>query len=388
VTSSALSDASTALERIEVRYATFRDRPGHERAGLAERLRDLRAGERVLLDTCHRVELVSVDAEGEAPPQLRGVAAVRRVFEVVAGFDSAVVAEEQLLGQVRGAYEEALAAGHSGPVLNELMRRALRFGRRVRSHARPGTDRSLADPGVAWIRERIPIGGRVVVVGTGEMGSVVAGRLANAGHPVTVVSASAERGGRLLESLPGTDHHLGVGPVRAEVIAGCAAVALAVRTRVPVLTLEHLPEAGVPAPWVLDLSSPTAIDPAAAERLGERLLDLDRLGELHGSAAVLAPDVERRLRRELGEEVEAFVAWLESRRGADALALLHREADAVRHRHLERLRRRADLDEKQLAAVEAASAAMLGELLHGPTVELRHGGADAATVRRLFRIET
>jgi hypothetical protein len=27
---------------------------------------------------------------------------------------------------------------------------------------------------------------------------------------------------------------------------------------------------------------------------------------------------------------------------------------------------------------------MLGELLHGPSVELRRGGADAATIRRLF----
>ena len=45
------------------------------------------------------------------------------------------------------------------------------------------------------------------------------------------------------------------------------------------------------------------------------------------------------------------------------------------------------LDEAQLAAVEAASAAMLGELLHRPTVEIRRGGADAATVRRLFGID-
>jgi hypothetical protein len=27
---------------------------------------------------------------------------------------------------------------------------------------------------------------------------------------------------------------------------------------------------------------------------------------------------------------------------------------------------------------------MFGELLHGPTMELRNGGADADTVRRLF----
>jgi len=30
---------------------------------------------------------------------------------------------------------------------------------------------------------------------------------------------------------------------------------------------------------------------------------------------------------------------------------------------------------------------MLGELLHGPTIAIRQGGADAATVRRLFGLE-
>lgn len=381
-----MSDHISALDRLEVRYATFRDRPAHERTTFADRLRVVDAAERVLIDTCHRVELVSVDADALEPTsQLRGIDAVRRVFEVVAGFDSAVVAEEQLLGQVRGAYEEALAAGRSGPILNELLRRALRFGRQVRSHARPGTDRSLADPGVAWVRERIPPAARVAVAGTGEMGRLVASRLAEAGHPVTVLSASAERGGRLLESLPGDEHHLAVGPVRPELLSTVPAIALAVRSRVPMLTADVLPDGHLP--WVLDLSSPSAVDEGAARSLGERLLDLDRLGEIHGSAPVLAPDVEARLRERLEDEVERFAAWLDARRGADALAVLHGEADAVRRRHLERLRRRTALDETQLAAVDAASAAMLGELLHGPTVELRHGGADAATVRRLFRID-
>jgi hypothetical protein len=43
---------------------------------------------------------------------------------------------------------------------------------------------------------------------------------------------------------------------------------------------------------------------------------------------------------------------------------------------------------EQLAAVEAASAAIVGEILHGPSLELRRGGADAEIVRRLFGLET
>lgn len=375
------------LDRIRVRFATFRDQSIAER----ERLARLDPGdgtrEQVLIDTCHRVELVSVEDLPRLPEdgQLAGRAAATRVFEVVAGFDSAVMAEEQLLGQVRGAYEAALAAGSTGPILNELFRRALRFGRSVRSHARPGTDRSLADRGAAWLGERLMARpASVVVAGTGEMGRLVATRLAERGHRITVVSGSAERGGRLLEGLPGDGHRLRVGLVTASVLAGAEGLALAVRTRNPIVTDEML---GKAPPWILDLSVPSVVDAGAAQRIGERLMTLDALGRVSGTAPVLAPAVERRLRADLEREVDAFVAWLDARRGAEALALLHGEADSVRRRHLARLRREAHLDPTQLAAVEAASAAMLGELLHGPSIELRRGGADAATVRRLFGID-
>jgi len=381
-----LSATHVDLDAIRVRFATFRAHSAQERERLARERPAAGVAEHVLLDTCHRVELVSVEAgPASDSSQVAGRDAVSRVFNVVAGFDSAVVAEEQLLGQVRGAYEAALANGSTGPILNELFRRALRFGRGVRSHARPGADRSLADRGAAWLVDRLDGSmARVVVAGTGEMGRLVAMSIAARGHRITIISASTERGGQLLERLPGDGHRLKVGAISAESLADADAVALAVRTRVPLLT------AGLvrgPLPWVLDLSAPSAVDTETATLLGDRLMTLDALGALAGSIPVLDPAVEQRLRFELEREVDAYVAWLEARRGADALEVLHGEADAVRRRHLARLRGRASLDPRQLEAVEAATTAMLGDLLHGPSVELRRGGADADTVRRLFGLE-
>ena len=381
-----MSATRTDLQHIRVRYATFRDHSIDERSAHAAQLSGVPARERFLLDTCHRVELVSVDDAPTAKRCVAGREAIRRVFEVVGGFDSAVVAEEQLLGQVRAAYEAALADGSTGPILNELFRRALRFGRRVRTHARPGTDRSLADRGASWLLERLgPEPASVLVAGTGEMGRLAALHLARAGHRVNVVSRSAERGGRVRKQLPGSQHRVVVGSLEAAGVAAARAVVLAVRSREPMLSARHL-GAGA-QPWTLDLSTPAAASPDAAALLGERLLTLDRLGEIAGAVPVLAPGVERRLRAEMDDEVERFVAWLDARRSGDALAVLHGEADAVRRRHLDRLRRHGGLGPGQLAAVEAASAAMMGELLHGPSVELRRGGADADTVRRIFGLD-
>ena len=383
-----MSATHADIDRIRVRFATFRASSTREREEFARSLAPLAAAasERVVLDTCHRVEVVSVEAPSSTDDgAIIGATAVERVFEVVAGFDSAVVAEEQLLGQVRGAYEAALADGTTGPILNELFRRALRFGRTVRSHARPGTDRSLADPALSWLDESMgATPASVVVAGTGEMGRLLATGLARRGDRLILATSSGERGGRLLEQLEGHGHSLEVGPISRRTIARAQAIVLAVRARTPMITMDLL---GPERPWVLDLSAPGAVDANAASALGDRLLSLDELAALGSGAPVLAPDVERRLRIDLRREVADFAAWLEARRGADALELLHGEAEAVRRRHMARLRRRATLDERQLAAVEAAATAMVGELLHGPSLELRRGGADADTVRRLFGLE-
>ena len=375
------------LERLSVVFATFRDHTAEQRAADAKRLATLSARERVLIETCHRVELVTIGvSSAREAPQLSGRAAVERVFSVVAGFDSAVVAEEQLIGQVRVAYERALATGESGPVLNELFRRALRFGRRVRTHARPGADRSLADRGASWILTHVAQRSPVLVAGTGEMGRLVARRLAQAGHPVTVLSRSAERGAAMREELSGGPHGLAVGQLSRALAAEHGALALAVRAREPLLTEDHLD--GDMAPWTLDLSVPSAVSPTAAARLGERLMSVDRLATVGGSSPVFPPATERRLRRELEAEVDGFVSWLAARRATNAVALLRAEAEAVRRRHLDRLRRRGGLDPEQLAVVDAATTAMIAELLHRPTVAVRHGGADAPTVRRLFGVDT
>ena len=375
-----------SIDRISVLYATYRDRPDAERTAVAAALREVTRREGVLLETCHRAELIAVDVRSTSATAHRVVSgrdAVRRVFEVVAGFDSAVVAEEQLLGQVRQAYNDALASGRSGPILNELLRRAIRFGRRVRSHARPGSDRSLAERGVGWLLEHIPADARVLVAGTGEMGHAAAARLAAAGHPVAVISRSADRATRLIERLPPGGHHRVTGDMSAA-LTDVAAVVLAVRSRQPLLGTDTLDGH---RPWTLDLSSPPAVDAAAGPRLGERLLDLDGLGKLVATQPVLAPRVEDRLRRELGTEVERFVGWLHARRTSNAVAILHAEAGAVRDQHLEELRRRSDLAPEQLALFERVTASMFGDLLHRPSAALRRGDADAAVVRRLFGIE-
>lgn len=387
----------TQLDRLVVASATVRDVDTEARERLAAILEERSGGcvEQVLLHTCHRVELIALagaDTEmadlPDAMQQYAAMAAAERVMLVAGGLDSAVLAEEQILGQVRDAYASALERGQTGPVVNELLRRAIRFGRRVQSFAQPMGDRSLADRAARWVEARVVrASGRplqALVVGTGEMARSLATQLADLGAIVTVASRSAERADRVIGTLAHPERHAAA--LISDALAGPLShdiVVIAIRGGVTRLEGRHL-EGRVPL--VVDLSSPASVAPEAAARLADRLLDLDRLGVSDG-ARRLSPEVERRLRIEAQAEARAFAAWLEVRGSGDGIAMLQAHGEEVRRRHLERLRLKSSLDDEQAAAVEAMTAAMFGELLHGPTLRLRYDPDAAARVREVFGIE-
>jgi glutamyl-tRNA reductase len=387
----------TQLDRLVVASATVRDVDTEARERLAAVLEERSGGsvEQVVLHTCHRVELIALVGAGtemadlpRAMRQYAGLAAAERVMLVAGGLDSAVLAEEQVLGQVRDAYASALERGQTGPVMNELLRRAIRFGRRVQSFAQPTGDRSLADRAARWVEERVgrssgrPL--RALVVGTGVMARSLATHFAADGACVTVASRSAERADRVIAALAHAERHdtalisdALAGPLLQDIVA------IAIRGGVTRLEDRHLDGR---APLVVDLSSPASVAPEAAARLGDRLLDLDRLG-VSNEARRLSPEVEVRLRIQAHAEARDFAAWLDARGSGDGIAMLRAHGEEVRRRHLERLRLKSSLDDEQAAAVEAMTAAMFGELLHGPTLRLRNDPDAAARVREVFGIE-
>ena len=188
----------------------------------AEFLRDLRGApeiqEAVAVSTCNRTELylvVSDPVEAEStvlamlarrgairPTGLVGAIyshrncdAARHLYRVTAGLDSMIVGEAEVQGQVKRAYEDALAFETAGPLTSHLFRAALETGKRVRTETAIG-ERQLSLPSVAVSLARDLLGDlgglEVVVLGTGEMGELTARALAErGGRPVFVSPAPA-----------------------------------------------------------------------------------------------------------------------------------------------------------------------------------------------------
>ncbi len=126
---------------------------------VANLMTDPAIDEACLLSTCNRTECYIVTQEPEAARrqlgkivrehrgapaehalfigyQYENIEAIRHLFRVTAGLESQLLGENQILAQVKDAYELASANHHVGPVLHRAFTLALQTGKRVRTETR------------------------------------------------------------------------------------------------------------------------------------------------------------------------------------------------------------------------------------------------------------
>ncbi len=99
--------------------------------------------------------------------------AVLHVYEVCCGFDSIVVGEDQILGQVKDALETSIELKGSSKILNKLFREAITISKKIKTNTKLSEKPlSISYLGVKKLREEIGdfSDKKVLCVGLGKMG--------------------------------------------------------------------------------------------------------------------------------------------------------------------------------------------------------------------------
>lgn len=371
----------------------------------------------VVLSTCNRTEIYAVaekfhgaysdirdflcDLGNISPDDLHphlysehDDAAVRHLFEVAAGLDSAVVGETEILGQLRQAWEIAQREGGARTTLNLLFRHAIGVGKRARTEtgiARGTTSVSHAAVEMAVDHHGSIEGRRVTVVGAGAMGEGIAVALHGAGvGDVRVVNRTPERGRSLAERINGVA--LGIDGL-IEAIDASDVVLTSTGSGTPIVTPElmrQIPRRGRPLLFV-DIAVPRDIAQGVAELADVTVLDLEDLSAWadRGRAQRLG-EVDQVLQI-VGEEVDRFAAESAALQAAPLVAALRQRAETHRAAELDRYAKRlAHLDDTQRELIESITRGIVAKLLHEPSVRLRNqagtpqGERNAAAVADLF----
>ncbi|MBI4400168.1 MAG: glutamyl-tRNA reductase [Nitrospirae bacterium] len=357
--------------------------------------------EGVLLSTCNRVEVYAVVDEMESgytrvqefladthlslsseqlTPHLYwhgGDHAISHLFRVAASLDSMIVGEPQILGQLKDAFEVALAHKASGVILNKLVKKAISVAKRVR------TETKIAEMAVSVSYAAVELAKKifsnlsektVLLVGAGEMAKLAARHLINNGVRHIMITTRDPHGAlelsRRFNGVPvpfdefrremaeadivlcstGAAHYL----IRAEDVQR----AIRLRMNRPI--------------FLIDMSVPRNIDPTVGTIANAFRFDIDDL-EMR-----VEQNREERLReaakaeRMVEEEVGVVRQWLKSLEVTPTIVALRKRAEEIKQAELEKsLSRLGNLSPQERGLIEGMASAIVNKLLHGSLVTLK-----------------
>jgi glutamyl-tRNA reductase len=388
----------------------------------SEFMRDLRGAadvqEAVAISTCNRTELYlvvsdPVEAEStvlamfarQAGIRLTGLAsaiyshrnceAARHLYRVTSGLESMIVGEAEIQGQVKRAYEEALAKETAGPLTKHLFQAALATGKRVRTETAIG-ERQLSLPAVAVALAKEELGDlagkEVVIIGTGETSELAARALADSGAaPVFVATRRRDRALSLARRFSGRSVSFDELP---EVLERAEILVTATSSPHYLLEARELAEvmsrrSGQPL-LLIDLAVPRDIDASCGEIGDVSLYDIDDLQAVIARNRKVRQAEASKAEGIIEEEIQHFAAWLGSLEVLPTLAALRASANEIAAAVLaENAGKWESVSPRDLERIDAVARSVVNRLLHNPTVrmkELRDDRVHArmALVRDLF----
>ena len=364
--------------------------------------------EAVVLSTCNRTELYVVgeaadDARAALPADValyseRNCDAARHLYRVVSGLDSMIVGEAEIQGQVKRAYERALAAHTTGPLTNRLFRAALATGKRVRTETTISTgNASVASVAVEAARSLVgELASRhVVIVGAGENSEQVASAFYL--HGVTTMFVANRRRDRaiaLAQRFGGSSGSFDALPEELERADEVVTSTASPHAIIGPEELSAVMEARGGRPLLLvDLAVPRDIDPLCAGVAGVTLLDMDALqAQVRGHLGVRRTEAVH-AEAIVEEEIQTFAGWLGRLEVLPTLTALRERGDAIVDGLLaENAGRWEGLSERDAERVEAMARALVKRLLHEPTARVRDLDATdrharLSLLRELFGLE-
>jgi glutamyl-tRNA reductase len=379
--------------------------------------------EAMIVSTCNRVELLSrvqdnvtglatlrtfLSEQSEIPPtelystlyQHVDEKAVQHVLRVSASLDSMVLGEPQILGQVKSAYNAAVAAQTVGTVLNTVCQAAFRVAKRVRSETSIGEySVSISSAAVELARKVLgELHGRsILVIGAGKMGEVAVHHLVTSGATnIRVANRSFEASEELAARFKGV-----AVPFEERVHWMARSDVVLVSTTAPHILVDRSTAQSVIAarkhePMVfIDISVPRNVDPSVASIDDIFCYDIDDLG-----AVVEANLQERRKESSLAEkiidqETEAICARLTSLDMTPIVVQLQDRIGEICRIELERfLKKGGPRSPGEVKELESMVTRIANKIAHPLITQVRTAHRDPvtteaylATIRRIFNIQ-
>jgi glutamyl-tRNA reductase len=372
----------------------------------------------LLLSTCNRTELYALIADpadlqrvketlffrkfqgngsGSYLYECSNADVVRHLFRVACGLDSMVLGEQEILSQVKHAYEISRQAETLGTVFHRLASQAMHVGKRARTETQIGFGPVSVAFAAVELAEKVfqKLEGRgVLLVGAGEHAALCAQHLlARKAEPLLIANRTMERADALARDLGGETiawEDLGNALNRADIVIATTGAPHAV-IRTDMVREAMKKREGKPL-FLVDLAVPRDVDPEVDRIQSVFRFDLDALKGVVDTSVTRRRKEVPAVEHLVTDEVEGFMRWWDSLAAGPVIRDLHQAFESIRMHELEKNARRfKDEDREQL---EVFSRNLIRKLLMSASMELKEqkDGDPAAmerlaAMRRIFRLD-
>lgn len=301
--------------------------------------------------------------------------ALHHLLKLTSGLDSMVVGEEQILGQIKNSITSARNAKASGQHLNNLFDKAIRIGTRIRNST--GINRGgisvgsmavkLAEENIDELKLK-----KILLIGTGEVSTLVAKSLGRRGYDFVVTSRTLDRSQAFCETMGGR-------PVKFEdVLTGFENYdVLFVATTAPyfLVTQERIVKAmqgKKKGMMILDLSNPRTVDEKVATIGGVKLMNLDQIAEMVEKNMKSRLNKVKSVENIISEEVSVLEASMKRLDAEPLVKDVFKNIDSLREKELQKaLQMLNEKDEKKIKIIEELTKAVVESIVSTPMNNIR-----------------
>ena len=241
----------------------------------------------------------------------KGKEAVDHLFRLTSGLKSQIIAEDQIITQVKDALTLAREHFATDNVLEVLFRNAVTAAKKVKSEvAFDRSDKTAVDKALDMLKERgIEIEGlKCLVIGNGQMGKLTSQTLLDAGADVTVTVRQYTRG---IVDIPMGAKRINYTD-RMQLIPQCRVVFSATASPNFTLTMPIFDGVSLLSDTVfIDLAVPRDIEPEIGDLPGVSLYDIDDFTS--GADTEEMKDALTAADKILDEQESKFFEWYDGR---------------------------------------------------------------------------
>lgn len=343
----------------------------------------------IILSTCNRMEIWAstqkewegslfdflCEEKGKNPEEFRRYfverkeeEAIEHLFYLTSGLKSQILAEDQIIAQVKDALSMARDVYCTDNVLEVLFRMAVTAAKRVKTEVVFSRgNSSVIHQAIQKLRETgySLDGSNCMVIGNGEMGKVAALALAEAGAHVTVTVRQYRSG---IVSIPKGCDRINYGE-RMEFFPSCDLIVSATASPNFTLTKELVQQAatGKKQQILIDLAVPRDIEPSVNEIEGITLYDIDSF-KIDTNSLELQESMQKAAAI-LREQMEDFYCWYDGRSLIPRIQDIQAEAVQDLNLRILKILRKTPMEDEDrenlLNAIDVAAGKVVSKMMFG-----------------------